>query len=412
MRSRAAKLTLGAAAVILVGAAAVFVFSSEQQIVAQQVRLRTFDVQAREATDALADLRVAEEAYVAAGQGIAFWVPKVAATADAAAKTVASLRQSAASRTAQAALDDAAATIAGFSAVDKRARDYLSSGQALMAADVIFTEGNETAATAGRQVEAGRLAEHQAFDALEAGLHRQEAGALAAAGIVAVLVILLLALARPAPRVAESPVTVSAPPVPAREARVGGAPKPSAGDSGLSLRDAAPAAVPSSPRVVSPLLTAAAALCTDFGRIHDVSELRGLLARAAQVMEANGLVVWLGNLSGADLRPVLAHGYSDQTIARMPAVPRSGDNAAAAAYRTGALQIVLSQPGGSTGAVVAPLLSADGCIGALSVEIKGGGETTDGVQALAAIFAAQLAGVLAVPAADAAPAEAKAAAQA
>ena len=40
----------------------------------------------------------------------------------------------------------------------------MTSGQQLMAADVIFTEGSDAAATAGRQVETARLAEHQAFD--------------------------------------------------------------------------------------------------------------------------------------------------------------------------------------------------------------------------------------------------------
>jgi GAF domain-containing protein len=48
--------------------------------------------------------------------------------------------------------------------------------------------------------------------------------------------------------------------------------------------------------------------------------------------------------------------------------------------------------------VVAPILAADGCIGALSAEIRDGGETSDSVQALAVIFAAQLAGVLTVTA--------------
>jgi hypothetical protein len=92
---------------------------------------------------------------------------------------------------------------------------------------------------------------------------------------------------------------------------------------------------------------------------------------------------------------VLAHGYAEQTIARMPAVSRSADNAAAAAYRTGALQVVSSRPGTAHGAVAAPLLSPDGSIGALTAEIKDGGEASVGVQALAAIVAAQLAGVLA-----------------
>jgi hypothetical protein len=102
------------------------------------------------------------------------------------------------------------------------------------------------------------------------------------------------------------------------------------------------------------------------------------------------------------LRPVLAHGYSPHMLARMPDVPRSADNAAAVAYRTSALQIVLSRPGASSGAVVAPLLSPEGCIGALTAEINDRGETSDAVQALAEIFAAQLASLLASSAAPAA----------
>jgi GAF domain-containing protein len=103
----------------------------------------------------------------------------------------------------------------------------------------------------------------------------------------------------------------------------------------------------------------------------------------------------MGNTSGGDLRPAVTHGYAPQAIAKMPAVPRNANNAAAAAYRTGALQIVLARPGTSNGALVAPLLTADGCIGALSAEIKGRGETSDTTQSLAVLFAAQLASVLA-----------------
>ena len=133
-------------------------------------------------------------------------------------------------------------------------------------------------------------------------------------------------------------------------------------------------------------------------------------------MDATGIIVWLGNASGADLRPVLAHGYASQVLARMPTVARTADNAAAAAYRTGELQVVLSGRAGlaehspSAGAIVAPLLSPDGCIGALAAEIAGGGETSDSVQALAAIFAAQLSGfVYATASATAAAPEVRAA---
>ena len=147
--------------------------------------------------------------------------------------------------------------------------------------------------------------------------------------------------------------------------------------------------------VALPALRAAAQLCTDLGRVSDPEELTTLLARAADVLGASGLMVWLGNRSGADLRPALAHGYSADVVARLPAVPRSANNAAAAAYRTGTLQIVRSHPGSSNGAVVAPLVSTEGCIGALSAEMRDGGEASDVVQALASIFAAQLSGLLA-----------------
>ena len=50
-----------------------------------------------------------------------------------------------------------------------------TSDQQLMAADVIFTEGSDAAATAARQVETARLAEHQAFDRDVAELRKQQA---------------------------------------------------------------------------------------------------------------------------------------------------------------------------------------------------------------------------------------------
>jgi hypothetical protein len=150
-------------------------------------------------------------------------------------------------------------------------------------------------------------------------------------------------------------------------------------------------------RMESPRLKAAAKLCTEFSRVTSSDDMTELLGQGGEVMDASGLIVWLGSTSGADLRPVLAHGYSTQALARMSTVPRSANNAAAAAYRSGTLQIVLARPGSSPGALVAPLLSPEGCIGALSAEISDGGETSDGVQALATIFAAQLAAALAVP---------------
>lgn len=389
MRSHPARLTLVAVALIAVGSAAFFLIQSEKQISQRRTRLRAFDLQAREAAGVLADVRAAQQAYVAAGQGVTFWMPKVASLIDEAARSVDSLRASAASAPARELLLQAGATVTEFGNVDRRARDYLKSEQQLMAGDVVFTEGGETAAQAGRLIEAARIGEHQALDESEAGRRRLQAYALGGAAAVSVIVMVLLAFI-----------------VPEREGPTSEA-SLSEADGELMLREASlRGADPKDhvPRQSVPALKAAAKLCTELGRVSDLEDLRKLLARAAHALDASGLIVWLGSPAGADLRPVLAHGYSPQTLARMPAVPRSADNAAAAAYRTSALQIVLSRPGASSGAVVAPLLSPEGCIGALTAEISDRGETSDAVQAFAEIFAAQLASVLAsssVPAANA-----------
>ncbi len=250
-----------------------------------------------------------------------------------------------------------------------------------MAADVIFTEGGETAATAARHVETSRLSEHQAFDVAEASVRRSEAFAAGGAAGMAVLVMLLLV---PRARIREvEPAATS-----------------------LSINSIAPTPTVETPQPTpvgrtSAALKAAAALATDLGRVRDADEMSRLLGRAAALMDATGIVIWLGSATGSDLQPMLAHGYSAQALSRMPPVPRSADNAAGAAYRTGQMQIVLSRPGGASGAIVAPILSGDGCIGALSAEIQGGSEASESIQALATIFAAHLATVLAEPPAPA-----------
>ena len=384
MRSRAARLIFGAATLVAIGAASFLLFKTEQQLATMKSTLRAFDVRTREATDALAELRVGQQAYVAEGQGIAYWMPKVTTLHESVTATLTALRASPVSGGAKTALDEAAATVGEFGSIDRRARDYINGGQNLMAADVIFTEGGEAAATAARQVDTARSAEHQAFDLVEAALRGKEMYAAGGAAGLAVLVLLLLIPIPRAPGQAEM------------------------ADTGLSIRSIAlqPSiaktdAAPTSRQAT--VLKAAASLATDFGRVRDADEMGRLLGRTATLMDASGVVVWLGNAAGSDLHPILAHGYSAQALSRMPPVPRSADNAAGNAYRTGQMQIVLSRPGGAAGAIVAPILAADGCIGALSAEVQGGGEASESAQALATIVAAHLAGVLVETPATAVP---------
>jgi hypothetical protein len=387
-------MIFGAATLVAVGSAAFFLFQTEQQIARLKSTLRAFDVRAREATTALGDLRVAQQAYVAEGQGVDFWMPKVASLHESITGTLTALRQSPLSGEASTAVDEAVATVAEFGNIDRRTRDYITGDEKLMAADVIFTEGGEAVANAARQIETARLAEHQAADRAEAALRKQEALAAGAAASFAVLVVLLLI---PRPRVeVEEPVTTGLSIAPARAAA-------SVPTTAVAAR--APKATPAAPRAQALetsvatrhaiALKAAASLATDLGRVRDAEEMTSLLGRAATLMDASGVVIWLGTTTGTELAPMLAHGYGAQALSRMPRVPRSADNAAAAAYRTGQMQIVLARPGGNPGALVAPILAAEGCIGALSAEIQGGGEASESVQALSTIVAAHLATMLA-----------------
>jgi len=402
--SRALRLTCGLLALIVIGTASLLLVRSEQRVVQETTSLRTFDQSARDISTALVDARVGQQAYVAAGQGVDFWYGKTATSVQSATGELTNLRQMAAGGAA-AAIEQAQATITEFSAIDNRARDYLKSGQQLMAGDVIFTEGSDAAATAVRQIETARLAQHQEADVDVAVIRKEQAlTAGTAAGLVFLLVLILIPVppAQVVPAVGDNALpTASRTTSPAADGKAVAKPAPVA---------ATP--VPA-PRPVPPLtfhaqgsvLKAATDVVTAFGRVRDLTELSRVLGQAAEVMDASGLMVWVGSTAGDDLRPVLAHGYTEETIARFPPVPRTADNAAAAAYRSGVLQVVPSRQPGGTGAVVAPILTADGCIGALSAEIRSGGETSQSVQALASIFAAQLAAVFATS--SAAPAEAQ-----
>ena len=404
MHSRALRILLVIACICGIAATAVFIRSLEHTLTVRRAELRDFDRLAREATDALADVRAAQQAYVAFGQGTGFWTAKVDTTMLRVMGVLATLQPLAASATSKSVIDQAVAAVTEFSKVDTRIREYLETGEQLMAADIVFTEGGEAAVAARQHVEQARLEEHVAFDRFEADNRKLEAAAAGSTGIV-LFVTAILALV-PLKRTVEAEkastsfnLTAASEPLPA-----GSAPSSSSYDlpladgdrPELNPRDVAAPAAELPEHATAAALQSVAQLCTDIGRVGDPEELAGLFSRAADVLDASGLILWVATASGSELQPALAHGYSPEMVSRIPMVPRSANNAAAAAYRSGTLQIVLSQAGSHLkGAVVAPVLSADGCVGVLSAEIRNSGEASATVQSLATIFAAQLAGVVA-----------------
>jgi hypothetical protein len=162
----------------------------------------------------------------------------------------------------------------------------------------------------------------------------------------------------------------------------------------VNLPEFAPVTVPPPVEAArDPDLAATAQLCTDFARVMEPGELPPLLKRAAQLLDAPGLVVWITDPAG-DLRPAVAHGYSAQALTRMGSIPRGADNVTAAAYRSGRLRTIASDDM-ANGAVVAPIITPQGCAGVLSAEIRGGGEINERLQSVTAILAAQLATLVA-----------------
>ena len=157
----------------------------------------------------------------------------------------------------------------------------------------------------------------------------------------------------------------------------------------LSIDGPAPTA-----QTVAPDLQTVADLCTDLARLTDTDELPDVLRRAADLLHAAGIIIWIRDESGKALRPAAGQGYSPDALARIGTIRCDGNNATVEAYRTAQLQIVPSSRE-TLGAIVAPLLSPNGCIGVMSAEVGETHEASAAVQATTAILAAQLATLVA-----------------
>ena len=138
-------------------------------------------------------------------------------------------------------------------------------------------------------------------------------------------------------------------------------------------------------------------LCTRLASAMDVCEVRPVLEDAASVLHALGLTLWVRDQFGYQLMPVFAHGYSTELTAQLGPVSKDSDNAIAHAFRTAEAGVV---DGGdvTTGAVVIPLLTSDGCAGVLALELQLGDERLECVRIAATILAAQLSTLIGVPA--------------
>jgi len=252
---------------------------------------------------------------------------------------------------------------------DANARAFLEHERDLLAADVVFGEGRD-AINAIRQSAALLASQESAyFDRERSRLQDRTvlvAGGAAVVAAVGFLVMVPLPRQRPQPA---APPGSSSDPIP------------------LSGASPEPEAV----RVPSVDLLAAADLCTALSRVDSAAALPDMLARAAALLDAPGVIVWMA--AGDALFAATSHGYDPRVISRLGSIPRGADNATAAAWRTGEVRSVTGDVM-SNGAIVAPMFAPDTCIGVLAAEVRHRREQDPAVQAVTAMVAAQLATVL------------------
>jgi hypothetical protein len=138
-------------------------------------------------------------------------------------------------------------------------------------------------------------------------------------------------------------------------------------------------------------LGAAAAVCAEIARLTDPAALPDLLRRAAAILGARGMVIWMG--AGDELFAAIAYGYEPTVMSRLRPIRRSADNATAAAWRTGEIRTVAAA-GTGLGAIIAPISGPAGPFGVIAAEVRDGREQDAATCAVTAIIASQLAGVL------------------
>ena len=408
MTSRTLRILLLFAAFGAVLASILVVFSAERHLAISIAAEARVDAQARAVVDELARLRSAQQAYVAQGQGTAYWLTQASEHMAAVDRGIAELATASSSEATRSAVQAAAASLERFRALDKRARQYVQNNQSLMASDLIFTESMAALTDATGHVDAAAENEGATHAAESRGLRTRQLYAAAGAAGVLLLVVLLLV---PVPEADVDVLTAMralTESVPARPQAVAVAvpARPRTDvvihdeDSGARLisRQAVeprpavepPPAVETNPPVN---LTAASRVCAELARVMRADDVSALLAKAAEILDARGVIVWVADKAGIALYPMFTHGYPPAVLVRLGTISTDANNATAASWRAGELMAV-SGESDSPGALVTPIVTADGCVGVLAAELRHGREMREDVRALATIFSAQLATVV------------------
>ena len=311
------------------------------------------------------DIASAQQAYVAPGQPDQPWRERSAALLQQFADDAAAVRPHLRSADAARVVEDIGRGLRTLLTIDGNARQDLQDAQNLLAADLIFSQGRDTVSSLIATIRGLKAAEQQISTSQYASLERQQWIIL---GSVATIWIVGLMLLTPLGAGSAAAVGTTQPAFLTIQTEYAGEP--------------ATAAIN---------LTAAADVCASLARISATAALPEVLERAAAVLDARGIIVWMG--AGEELFPALAYGYDDHFISRLGPIPRNAENATADAWRSGKMRTVAGD-GRSHGAVATPLAGMSGCVGVFAAEVRHGRENDLATQAVAVMIAAQLASIV------------------
>ena len=391
LRFGIALLAIGAA-----GAAGYRIFQQNQRLFTDVVATRAADEAAESALVSISELKAAMHAYVAEGQGDAFWIARATSLLDRLRASILELEAPAAA--AGVPLTETLDLVDRVAAAEQRARRHVNEGQRLMAGDVIFTESRDLLDAMRLQIVAARAAVLKTTTATEATIQREQT--LLTIGALGILAFATLLLVIPG---ASAPSTTSAP-LPEAEAvssaRAIGPPTPTSKSSGVRTAVATPAPSPPEPAATpAPTQTPAislreaAAVCTELGRVSQSIEISTLLERAAKVLNASGVVVWMASPDRHEMYPAASAGYDERLLARIGSIKRDANNVTAGALRDASPR-TSSKAGSSAAALAVPLMTPLGPVGVFSAEIRDLAAIDETRLAIATIFAAQLATLL------------------
>lgn len=355
--------------------AAAFAWSVDRQLAALAATEHAASTRFDTLVQSIARFDAAQQVYDPSREAGTEWfarVRRLLAQIESGAK---GLHTSPASAAAARAFDDVTARVA---AAVMKAEENLRSGYDLMAADLVQDEARPGADAMRAAALEWRAAEANAGEATRAALFEQLWMVLGGTLAFWAIGVLLLAPRQTVAAAAAVPAGLSILAEPA-------------GDMPLAAAvDAAPMPVAVAHASEPPVdLVPAAELCADIARADDGLAFEALVDRAAGVIGASGIVVWLDGGDDA-LVPAVAHGYGPHARAILGTLPLADENMTTRAWHTGQLQWVDSD-GASRSAIAAPMFQGARRTGVLSVELQESAKAAPAARALTSILAAQFA---------------------